>query len=166
MRIDPVLNVCAGMDVLREHLVKSLKGGQAFVPFRKALEGVKPELRNVRPKKELHSIHEELEHMRRAQKDLIDFALDPDWKPPKWPEGFWPQPGREVSEEEWNGTVNGFFKELNRAIRLAKDPKIDLLSLVPQTECTYLREIMIIIEHNAYHLGKILDIRKALGNWK
>lgn len=154
------------MDALREHLVKSLKGGQAFVLFKKALAGIRPELRNVRPNKELHSIYEELEHMRSAQKDLLDFALDPDWKPPKWPEDFWPQPGRELSDEEWNKTLNGFFKELDRAIRLVKDPKIDLLSDVPQTENTYLREIMLIIEHNAYHLGKILDIRKALGNWK
>jgi hypothetical protein len=154
------------MDALGDHLVKSLKGGQAFVPFEKALAGIRPELRNVRPNKELHSIYEELEHMRSAQKDLLDFALDPDWKPPKWPEDFWPQPGRELSDEEWNKTLNGFFKELDRAIRLVKDPKIDLLSDVPQTENTYLREIMLIIEHNAYHLGKILDIRKALGNWK
>jgi hypothetical protein len=154
------------MDALRDHLVKSLKGGQAFVPFNKALAGIRPELRNVRPNKELHSIYEELEHMRSAQKDLLDFALDPDWKPPKWPEDFWPQPGRELSDEEWDKTFNGFFKELDRAIRLVKDPKIDLLSDVPQTENTYLREIMLIIEHNAYHLGKILDIRKALGNWK
>jgi len=154
------------MDALGDHLVKSLKGGQAFVPFNKALAGIRPELRNVRPNKELHSIYEELEHMRSAQKDLLDFALDPDWKPPKWPEDFWPQPGRELSDEEWNKTFNGFFKELDRAIRLVKDPKIDLLSDVPQTENTYLREIMLIIEHNAYHLGKILDIRKALGNWK
>jgi hypothetical protein len=154
------------MDALGDHLVKSLKGGQAFVPFNKALAGIRPELRNVRPNKELHSIYEELEHMRSAQKDLLDFALDPDWKPPKWPEDFWPQPGRELSDEEWDKTFNGFFKELDRAIRLVKDPKIDLLSDVPQTENTYLREIMLIIEHNAYHLGKILDIRKALGNWK
>jgi hypothetical protein len=154
------------MDALGDHLVKSLKGGQAFVPFNKALAGIRPELRNVRPNKELHSIYEELEHMRSAQKDLLDFALDPDWKPPKWPEDFWPQPGRELSDEEWDKTLNGFFKELDRAIRLVKDPKIDLLSDVPQTENTYLREIMLIIEHNAYHLGKILDIRKALGNWK
>jgi hypothetical protein len=154
------------MDVLREHLAKSLKGGQAFVPFKEALAGIRPELRNVRPNKELHSIYEELEHMRSAQKDLLDFALDPDWKPPKWPEDFWPQPGRELSDEEWDKTFDGFFKGLERAIRLVKDPKIDLLIDVPQTENTYLREIMLIIEHNAYHLGKILDIRKTLGNWK
>jgi len=160
------MDMCAEKDGLREHLVKSLRGGQAFVPYRKALEGVKPELRGVRPNDALHSIYEELEHMRLAQKDLLDFALDPDWKPPKWPDEFWPQPGKVVSYEEWNRTVDGFFRDLNRTIRLAEDTNIDLLSFVPETENTYLREVMIIIEHNAYHLGKILDIRKAQGNWK
>jgi hypothetical protein len=146
--------------------VKSLRGGQAFVSFKDALDGVKPELRNVRPRKELHSIYEELEHMRLAQKDLIDFALDPDWKPPSWPEGFWPEPDKKLTDEDWNKTLTGFTNDLNRAINLTKDKSIDLFSYVPMTENTFLRELMIIVEHNAYHLGKILDIRKALGNWK
>jgi hypothetical protein len=154
------------MDVLREHLVKSLKGGQAFIPYNKALENVKLELRGVRPNKSVHSIYEELEHMRRAQKDLLDFALDPNWKSAEWPEGFWPDIGHVPTEEEWKKTINGFLKDMNRAVKFAKDTKIDLLSIVPQTENTYLRELMLIIEHNAYHFGKILDIRKSLGDWK
>jgi len=154
------------MDALREHIVKSLKGGQAFVPYKKALEGVKPELRGVRTNKDTHSIYEELEHMRLAQKDLLDFALDPDWKPTEWPKGFWPEPGHVPTEDEWKKTLNGFLKDQSRAVKFAKDTNIDLLSMVPQTENTYLRELMIIIEHNAYHFGKILDIRKALGDWK
>ena len=154
------------MDALREHIVKSLKGGQAFVPYKKALEGVKPELRGVRTNKDTHSIYEELEHMRLAQKDLLDFALDPDWKPTEWPKGFWPEPGHVPTEDEWKKTLNEFLKDQSRAVKFAKDTNIDLLSMVPQTENTYLRELMIIIEHNAYHFGKILDIRKALGDWK
>jgi len=154
------------MDAFREHLVLSLKGGQAFVDYKAGLEGIKPELRGVRPNKALHSVYEELEHMRRAQEDLLDFALDPDWKPKEWPTGFWPEPGHKPTEEEWKKSVNAFFNDLNKAVKLAKDEKIDLLSMVPQTENTYLRELMIIIEHNAYHYGKILDIRKALGDWK
>ena len=155
------------MDVLREHLVRSLKGGQAFVSFKKALSGIKPELRSVRPNNELHSIYEELEHMRIAQQDLLYYATEPVWESPEWPEGFWPKPGQEVSDEEWDKTVNGFMSDLNKAIELVKDPNIDLLSIIPGSvsQYTYLREITIIIEHNAYHLGKIVDIRKALGNW-
>jgi len=154
------------MDALREHLIKSLKGGQAFVPYMKAIEDVKPELRGVRPNKSIHSVYEELEHMRLAQKDLLDFALDPNWKPKEWPKGYWPEPGHIPTEEEWNKTLNGFLKDQNRAIKLARNIDIDLISMVPQTENTYLRELMIIIEHNSYHFGKILDIRKSLGDWK
>jgi hypothetical protein len=154
------------MDVLREHLAKSLRGGQAFVAFKKALEGVKPELRNVRPNPQLHSVYEELEHMRIAQQDLLYYALEPVWESPEWPDGFWPKPGIEVTEEIWKKSVKGFLDDQEKAVKLVEDPSIDLCSNIPDSEYTYLREITIIIEHNAYHLGKILDIRKALNNWK
>lgn len=155
------------MDVLREHLARSLRGGQAFVSYKKALEGVKPELRGVRPNPAIHSIYEELEHMRRAQMDLINYALDSDWEPPDWPEGYWPERIEAVPDDVWDATVKGFFKDMEKAVKLVNNPKIDVLGVVAgATEYTYLREIMIVIEHNAYHLGKILDIRKALGNWK
>jgi hypothetical protein len=65
----------------------------------------------------------------------------------------------------WKHLVDGFFSDLDKAVELVENENIDLLSLVPRSKLTYLREIMIIIEHNAYHLGKILDIRKSLKNW-
>jgi hypothetical protein len=155
------------LEVLRDQLVKSLKGGQAFVPYNRALEGIRPELRGVRPNDAIHSIYQELEHMRIAQEDLLYYALDLDWESPEFPDGLWPEPKQKISDEEWYKTVNGFFKDLNRTIEMVKDPSIDLQSIIPgSTEYTYLREVVIIIEHNAYHLGKILDIRKTLGNWK
>lgn len=155
------------MDVLREHLVGSLRGGQAFVSFEKALSGVNPEVINVRPGEALHSVYEELEHMRIAQRDLLLYAFDEGWEPRPWPEGFWPEPGFEASVEDWEESLNGFMGDLGKAVELVEDPEIDLLSVIPGSvnEFTYLREITIIIEHNAYHLGKIVDIRKALGNW-
>jgi len=154
------------MEVLRGHLVKSLNGGQAFVSFRKALEGLDTGLRGIRPSAGLHSVYEELEHMRLAQQDLLNFALLDEWESPKWPEGFWPEEGVDVTSQMWDETVEGFFSDLGKAVGLVEDTEIDLLSLIPRSKLTYLREIMIIIEHNAYHLGKIVDIRKAHGNWK
>lgn len=153
------------VDVLREQLAKSLVGGQAFVPYKRALEGIRPEFRGVRPNESLHSIYEELEHMRICQEDLLYYALDPDWESPEGPGGSWPTPSREVPDEVWNKTLNGFLGDMDRAVEMVKDQDIDLLSNIPESEYTYLREAVIIIEHNAYHLGKILDIRKALGNW-
>jgi len=155
------------MDALRSHLVKSLRGGQAFVSYRRGLEGVKPELRGVRTSKATHSIYEELEHMRRAQTGLYNYMLDSDWQSPEWPGGYWPPPDKEPTEEEWRETFDGFFGDLEGAVKLVEDPEIDVLGVVPgATEYTYLREILIIVEHNAYHFGKILDIRKSLGDWK
>ena len=155
------------MDALREQLTKSLGGGQAFLPYRRALEGIKPEFRNRKPNENLHSIYQELEHMRLAQQDLLYYAIEEKWESPDWPEGFWPDPDMELTEMEWEKTVDGFFSDLVKAVKLVNDPQIDLLSIIPGSdEYTYLREIVIIIEHNAYHLGKIMDIRKALGNWK
>lgn len=155
------------LDVLRDHLVKSLRGGQAFVPYEKALHGITPELRSVRPGEALHSIYEELYHMAVAQEDLLYYAIEEVWDSPEWPEGFWPEPGRTATDEEWEGAVEKFFGDLERAVELVMDPGIDLLALVPgSTMYTYLREVTVIIEHNAYHLGKIMDIRKALGDWK
>lgn len=154
------------MKALRDQLAKSLGGGQAFLTHKKGFEGIKPEFRNVKPNKNLHSIYEELEHMRIAQQDLLYYAIEDEWDSPDWPEGFWPKPGIEISEEDWKKSVDGFFSDIEKAIELVKNPEIDLLSIIPgSTEYTYLREIVIIIEHNAYHLGKIMDIRKALGNW-
>ena len=155
------------MNVLKANLIKSLQGGQAFVPYKKGLDNIKPELWNVRPNNEIHSIYEELEHMRRAQEDLFNYMLDSDWESPNWPEGFWPEPEKKLSEQEWDKSFNGFFDTLKKTVELVEDNNIDILSLVPGAlEYTYLREIMIIIEHNSYHYGKILDIRKALKDWK
>jgi hypothetical protein len=153
------------LDVLREHLARSLRGGQAFVPYVKALEGIRPELRGVRPNEKLHSIYEELEHMRRAQEDLLYYALEAEWESPDWPSGFWPETKKKPTDGEWDQTVEGFLSDLDRTVQMVEDPKIDLLSQIPGSEYTYLREVTLIIEHNAYHLGKIMDIRKTLGNW-
>ena len=154
------------MDALREQLSKSLVGGQAFVPLKKALADISPDIFNKVPAKGLHSIYQELEHMRRAQEDLLYYALLDEWESPDWPEGFWPKDGYVATQEEWDNSVDGFFSDMEKAVELVNNTDIDLVGLIPRSEYTYLREIVVIIEHNAYHLGKIVDIRKALGDWK
>jgi len=154
-------------EILREHLVKSLTGGNAFVQYKKALKNVTPQIRNKRASENNHSVWEELEHMRITQEDIINYMLDADWKSPEWPTEYWPKEKGNISEAEWKNSLEGFLSGLDKAIEITKDESIDLLSIIPHTkEHTYLREILLIIEHNAYHLGKILDIRKSLGDWK
>jgi hypothetical protein len=155
------------MDELRERLVKSLRGGQAFASYEKALSDVNPELINSKIDGALHSFYEDLEHMRIAQHDLLYYCFDEGWEPRPFPGGFWPEPDFEASLEDWEKALEAFMGDLERAVELVEDPDIDLLSVIPGSvnEFTYLREITIIIEHNAYHLGKIVDARKALGDW-
>ncbi len=154
------------MEKLRKHVVNSLKGGQAFVPIEKAINNVSPAVRNIKPNENLHSIWEELEHIRIVQEDILKYIINPDWQSPKWPEEYWPKPAADFSEEKWNNTYNGFINDFNNVIKLVNDPTIDLLAIIPHlTAHTYLREFLIIVEHNAYHLGKIVDIRKALNDW-
>ncbi len=154
------------MESLRKHLVNSLKGGQAFVSIEKAINNISPVVRNKKPNENLHSIWEELEHLRIAQKDILQYMINPEWQSPKWPGGYWSKPTTDLSDDQWDKTYNGFINDLNKIIELVNDPKIDLLAIIPHTTAhTYLREFNIIVEHNAYHLGKIVDIRKVLNDW-
>ena len=152
--------------VLREELTDLLTGGQAHATVEKSLSGIKGELCHVRPQENVHSIYEELEHMRLAQEDILRYTLDETWKSPPWPEGYWPSDNDSLTGEKWDKTLAGFFSDLEEVKGLVEDPNIDLTSKIPHGEGrTYLREILLVADHNAYHLGKIVQIRKLLGNW-
>ena len=151
--------------VLREHLAELLDGGHAHVTARKALANINPELRNVRAVEEAHSIWEELEHMRIAQEDILRYTLDSGWKSPQWPDGYWPQQSS-LTEAMWQASIEGFFADLEEVIELARNENLDLTARIPHGgDHTYLREILLVADHNAYHLGQIVQTRKALGDW-
>ncbi len=153
--------------VLREHLVKLLRGGQAHLTPEKALKGLTPALRNSRPADGLHSVWEEFEHMRLAQEDILRYTVDASWVSPPFPEGYWPEEAETVTEEMWTASVAAFFADLEEVIRLAQDTNVDLTAEIPHGEGghTYLREILLVADHNAYHLGQIVQTRRALGDW-
>lgn len=153
--------------VLRKNLIDLLQGGQAHVTPKRVLSGIKPGLRHVRPASELHSIWEELEHIRIAQEDILRYTLDASsWKSPNWPDGYWPAPTENLTEEMWSASVSGFFVDLNEVIELVQDSTLDLTARIPHGEGrTYLREVLLVADHNVYHLGQIVQIRKLLNNW-
>ena len=154
------------MERLKEHLVNSLKGGQAFVPVEQAVKNINPATRNVKINEKLHTIWQELEHLRITQEDILQYMIDPEWESPKWLDGYWPNPVENITDEMWDSTYSGFLSDLKSVIELVQKPELNILEIIPHTKNhSYLREITIIIEHNAYHLGKIVDIRKALGDW-
>jgi hypothetical protein len=151
---------------LRKNLIELLRGGSAHVDFEKALADINPDLRNFRPEPNIHSVYEELEHMRLAQEDIYWYTIQEGWESPEWPDGYWPDDNDSLNDEIWNSTFQRFFDDLERVIDLVNDDSIDLTAEIPHGEGrTYLREILLIADHNVYHIGKIIDIRKMLGNW-
>ena len=154
-------------DVLRKALVALLRKGQAHVTLEGALKGLPAAARGRRPSPTLHSVYEELEHIRLAQEDILRYTLDPGWRSPEWPKGYWPDPEAEVTEERWRETIDGFRKGLDEVCALAEDASRDLTATIPHGEGrTYLRQVLLVADHNAYHTAQIVAVRKLLGNWK
>lgn len=152
--------------ILRQNLVELLRGGHAHVTPEQALDGLATALRGARPDNSPHSVWENLEHMRLAQGDILRFTIDDSWVSPTFPEGYWPKETGELTEEAWAASVAAFFADLEEVVKLAEDRNLDLTSEIPHGEGqTYLREILLVADHNAYHLGQIVQIRKALGAW-
>lgn len=150
----------------RENLTELIKGGSAHLTFEEAIKNINPEIRNFRSDANLHSVYEELEHIRIAQEDIYRFTIEKGWVSPVWPEGYWPDIKNDISDEQWLSTIDRFKKDMDGIIQLIKNEDLDLTSEIPHGEGrTYLREILLIADHNAYHLGKIVDIRKTLGDW-
>jgi hypothetical protein len=151
---------------LRQHLLDLLKGGNAHATMQDALQGFPPDLRGKRPKGTPYSPWEVLEHMRLAQWDILEFSRDPDHKSPKWPEGYWPGNPEPQDEKAWDRSVNGFWQDLNSMCALVADDATDLYARIPHGEGqTILREALLTADHNAYHLGQLVLLRRLLGAW-
>jgi hypothetical protein len=152
--------------VLRAELAGLLNVGQAHVDLNKALHGLKPENRTKIGIPGERSIWEVLEHIRIAQHDILSYTLDPDWRSPEWPSGYWPAVPARLTEKAWAKTVDGLRGDLNEMIKLVRNGEVDLTAEIPHSEGhTYLREVLLAADHNAYHLGQVVAMRKSLGDW-
>lgn len=155
------------MDPLRDHLLDLLHGGGAHVDFAAAVDGIPSELRGKRPPDSPHSCWELLEHMRIAQWDILEFTRSSKHKSPKWPDGFWPKSPEPPDAETWKKTVVAFQADLEAMCELISSPHTDLFAKIPHGEGqTPLREALLMADHNAYHLGQLVLVRKLLGAWK
>jgi uncharacterized damage-inducible protein DinB len=114
-----------------------------------------------------YSVWQLVEHMRLAQLDVLDFCLNANYvHAMTWPDDYWPQAA--PAGAQWDNSVAGFKADRERLKDLARDETIDLHALVPKGtgHQTYLRAILLMADHNAYHLGQIVAVRRALGVWK
>ncbi len=153
--------------ILRSHLITLISAEQAHINLEGALAGLKKENRNKPPAKNVHTIWDEIEHIRISQEDILKYIVDPKWVSPEWPAKYWPGKTNHVSDDVWQASVDQIFSDQEELIDIIKDESIDLTSIIPHTKShTYLREILLAADHNTYHLGQVVIIRKLLGDWK
>jgi uncharacterized damage-inducible protein DinB len=152
---------------LRRQLIKLLDWSEAHVNFDSAVEGLPEELRGERPAGLPYSPWQLLEHMRITQRDILDFCRDTSYKPPKWPDDYWPQTDAPPSPEAWEESIASFRADRSELQALIADPALDLFEHIPHGEGqTYLREALLVADHSAYHLGEMVAVRRLLGAWK
>ena len=152
---------------LRKHLVRLLQGGEAHADFDATVKGLPVSGRGKRPDGAPHSPWELLEHLRIAQWDILEFSRNPHHQSPKFPDGYWPRTSAPPDKTAWNKSVRAFRENLKAMCELVADESVDLFAKIPQGDGqTILREALVAADHNAYHLGQLILVRRQLGDWK
>ncbi|HWU41565.1 MAG TPA: DinB family protein [Candidatus Acidoferrum sp.] len=152
---------------LRKHLLELLRGGSAHLQFDAAIAELPAKLRGVKPAGLDFTAWRLLEHMRLAQWDILEFSRNAKHVSPEFPAGYWPQGDAPRNDAAWKKSVAGFRADLKATQRLVEDPATDLFTRIPWGDGqTILREALLIADHNAYHLGQLVLLRRLLGAWK
>jgi uncharacterized damage-inducible protein DinB len=151
---------------LREHLVKLLNWKDAHCGFDKAVDGLSAEMRGVTPTGLPYSAWQLLEHIRIAQRDILDFCRDPDYAEKKWPDDYWPNDPQPPSDAVWDASVAAVRSDRDELSRVAADTEVNLFAPVPAGDGqSFLREILLAADHMSYHVGQIVYVRRLLGAW-
>jgi len=155
-----------GDQALRQHLVDLLKGGAAHVHFEDVIERFPEAKRGAFIAGLAHTGWQLLEHARIAQWDILEFSRNPKHTSPGFPEGYWPKSPVPADDAAWVKSIEAFHKDLREMINLVRNPKTDLYAKIPHGDGqTILREALLLADHNSYHLGQLVDLRRALGEW-
>lgn len=153
-------------EAVRAIVASSLDWDQAHATFNAAVANLAPDLRGRRPDNFPHSAWELVEHIRIAQEDLADFMERADYHQVKWPDEYWPTNPAPPSEAAWDESIAAVRRDCAHIKEIAMRPSIDLTSAIPWGEGrTYLRTILVAVDHTAYHVGQIIAVRKLLGAW-
>jgi uncharacterized damage-inducible protein DinB len=151
---------------IRDHLVRLLDWEDARVGFDASVAGVPPHLRGVAPPGLPHSVWQLADHIRIAQHDILHFCRNADYEEMTWPDDYWPRAAA-PSDAEWEASLAAVRADRTALQQLAQDPTIDLVSRIPHGDGqTYLRELLLVADHTAYHVGQIVLVRQLLGIWK
>jgi len=157
----------AESDALSQHLLDLLRGRNAHADFDSVMADFPSRLRGVKPPGAAHTGWQLLEHMRIAQLDILEFSRSAKHKSPAWPDGYWPKTEAPPSAASWNNSLRSFRADLKAMAKLVADKKTDLFARIPHgSGQTILREALLLADHNSYHLGQIVILRRLLGAWK
>jgi hypothetical protein len=153
-------------EVVRRQLLELLRGGSAHMKFEEAIEDFPVEAINARAPNVSYSPWALLEHMRIAQWDILEFVRDPDHASPPWPAGYWPAEGKESDAAQWQETIEAFRADMRELEAIVREPSTDLYAELAHAEgYTALREILLVADHNAYHIGEFAVLREVMGTW-
>jgi len=148
---------------IREELLALLRGGNAHMSFDAAVSGFPMEEINRQVPNGTYKVWHLLEHMRIAQRDILEFVRSPDHVSPVFPDGYWPRPDETATPAMWRKSVSAIRSDLKAFQELAADPKTDLFGPIPHAKAyTVFREILLAADHNAYHLGELVSVRRIL----
>jgi len=152
--------------LLRTHLRKLLDWEDAHVGFEAAVEGIPPALRGVVPQGLPYSLWQLLEHLRRTQRDIVEFCSNPAYVELTFPDDYWPASAAPPTAAAWDESIAGFRFDREVLEQLAANPAVDLFERIPHgTGQTYLRELLLVADHNAYHVAQLVMVRRCLGIW-
>lgn len=153
-------------DPVREQVLALLRGGNAHISFDDAIKDFPAELRGTKPHRAEHTAWQLLEHVRIAQWDILEFSRNAKHVSPGFPEGYWPKTPGPPDAAAWDKSLEAFQRDLEEMVTLVNNPKTDLYVKIPHGDGqTILREALVLADHNAYHLGQLVDLRRALGEW-
>lgn len=152
---------------LRDLLFRALAWEDAHVSFDNAVDGTALELRGRQPPSVPYSPWQLIEHMRITQHDILDFCLNPDYEEMKWPDDYWPPALSPASPAAWDDSIRQFKADRQALQQLAVDPEVGLAGRIPHgSGQTYARELLLVADHSAYHVGQLVLVRRLLGDWK
>jgi DinB superfamily len=152
---------------LCKHVLELLDGGNAHLNFDKAVAGLPAKLRGSKPAGVPHSPWQLVEHLRIAQWDILEFSRNPKHVSPDWPKGYWPEGETPPSAKAWENSLKKFEVDLSAMKKLVSNRNTDLFARIPHGEGqTILREALLVADHNAYHIGQLVLLRRLLGAWK
>jgi hypothetical protein len=151
---------------MRSQLVGLLREGNAHMGFAEAVADFPDAKINVRPQNVEYSFWHLIEHLRLTQLDILEYVTRTDYQEKEWPRDYWPETDADATKAEWDETIAWFTRNLDQLIAIVADESTDLFASVPSSaEHTILREVLVVADHNAYHIGELGILRQVENAW-